>query len=309
MKSAGDKIAVFGGDGGFNIDTIELADVKIALAKHTTGNEWDMGMDTMSQHTTGTTAQVCDFIMESDAGMGDGDGFAKAADTMREARQMHANIKRCITVAASTFGVLVLFGLLNLFVGVGYVLEAVLISTLAVLVIPALSLIFVNNELDLESKIHIRPSPFIGRGKINKQYLIGAGIQGLSLLVVLVIMFVIFGTFSAADMFDVTDLGRLRAVFMTVFTSGTIVMAWVGLSAREPFYKSCKAADFRGLLTNPAIVITAGLLLFVIFAVFLPHVNAAFGLAAIHPGIFVVSLLAGAISQLWFEFVKGRFYG
>ncbi|MCL1831649.1 MAG: cation transporting ATPase C-terminal domain-containing protein [Oscillospiraceae bacterium] len=320
LKNSGEKTAAFGGGengGGLDVDTLEHADVRIALARHTTGKEWDMGQDSLSQHTTGTTFEVCDLVMESDGLEDDGNAFAKTADTIRESHQMHSNIKRCLTVAISTFAIALLFSLINLFCGNGYVLEAVLISTVAVIIIPALSLLFVNNDADLISGV-AHPSAFIGRGEVNKQHLIGAGVQSVSLLFALLIMFFVFGF---AKMPEITDdytlaqqtadlaqsVGKLRSVFLTVFMSGGLAMAWVRLSAREPFFKAVDFRDFRGLLTNPAIVITAGLFLFTLLVVSIPGVNAAFGLSSLNPLVFILSLLVGAVSQLWFDFIKERF--
>jgi Ca2+-transporting ATPase len=297
LRATGEKTAVFGGNcpSCSNTDALELADVRIAVARHTTDREWDNGMDTMSQFTTGTACEACDFIME-------GDGFIKAADTFREARQMHRNIKRCISAAISTFLVVFLFAFVNLLVdGGSFVLEAVLISTVTVLIVPALTLIFSDNDLDLRS--HMQPSPFIGRGKINRSFLIAAGIQGLSMFAAALALYLIFRTVEGYT------VEKLRAIFFNLFTAGGIAMTWVGLSCSKPFWRSLRrrGSVLRDWRNNPAIVISVGLLLFAVLMTYLPFFNSSFGLGAVNPLVLLLSVVVGAVSQLWFDFVKKRF--
>jgi predicted secreted protein len=220
-----------------------------------------------------------------------------------------------------------LFGFLNLFVGGGgiFVLEAIFVSVLTILIVPALTLFFADNELDLNdlSYSKMRPSPFIGRGEISSPFLYGAAIQGASLLAVLFIMFAAFGGMipveQSSDVAINTAAGgpkfnieQIRAIFLTTFMSAGIMMAWVGLSAHEPFYKSfileaLKKRGTRGVIGNPVVMISGGLFLFTLLVIHLPYVNSAFGVQAPGIGYFIIAVLAGALSQVWYDFIKKRF--
>jgi len=293
LKESGEVVAAFGGGVSREktcscIQALELSDVSISLSKNTTPSEWDLKMETLSESTTGSACEVCDFILEEN-------GFAKLSYVFSEARQLHRNVKRCISIALSTFAAIFLFVFVYLITGSSFYPDALLLSLLAVVVIPALTLIFTDNELDLDSKT--RASAFIGKGKINKNFLISAGIQGGALFVVMLIMFLIFRSIEGFTS------GMLRSIFLTVFTAGSIAMAWVGLSCEKPFYKSCDFSEWK----SPPIIITGALLLSLPFAVYFPFVNSAFGLAFINPLWFVLSLVIGGGSQLWFDFIKKRF--
>ncbi|MCL2754515.1 MAG: cation transporting ATPase C-terminal domain-containing protein [Oscillospiraceae bacterium] len=317
LKEQGEKVTVFGGDGGFNVNTIELADVRIALAKCTTGDEWDMGFGakTLSQRTTGSVAQVCDLIMEAQTS--DAVGFRKAADTLVQVRRLHYNIKRCIALGISALLALILFGGVNLFVGVGFVLEAVFVSIFAVLIVPGLAFFFIDNATDFAGSgvfgaglLRMRPSAFIGRGEVNRDFFIGAILQGLSLFVALVIIFLSYG--HSLGLFDTElrdlaydNLGNMRSAFLAVFTAAGITIAWTGLSANRRFYKSVTLKDDNAKFPVP-IVMTAAVLVFMLMMIYLPFVNAAFGTAVLNPLMLILCLLTGTASQIWFEFVKKR---
>ncbi|MCL2634640.1 MAG: cation-translocating P-type ATPase [Oscillospiraceae bacterium] len=282
LREAGEIVAAFGSD-STDTEALELADVGIALSKYTTEREWDMNIDTLSQSTTGSACEACDFIME-------GDGFVKAADTFREARQMHRNIKRCISAAVSALAVIAPFAIINLLIGKAFVPEAALVSLLTVVVIPLIMVMFRENKADL--KTALRPSGFLGKGVVNRNFFIGAGIQGGALLLVQILMFFIMP-------YEVIE--QQRAVFTAIFFSGIISMAWVGLSFEKPFYRFFNARN------KFVIYISGGLLLFLPLIVYIPGMNTAFGLAAINPLILILCLIIGAASQLWYDFVKKRF--
>jgi Ca2+-transporting ATPase len=301
LRGAKEVVAVFGGGTEGRIcsctEALESADIGIALSKYTTGGEWDMGLDTFSQHTTGSACEACELILENSPD-GIEDGFVKLSGILSHARQLHRNVKNCISIAISTFTALVLFGLINLFIRGIYVPEAVLVSTLTALVIPVLMMFFfTDNNADLKCKM--KPSAFIGKGRINKNYLIGACIQGGVLFAVSLIMFLIFRSFEGY----IENPERLRSVFFSVFTSSIVAMSWVGLSYEKPFYKSCDGLSWRSM----PVLLSLSLLLFLLLTIYLPYFNSAFGLGSLNPLIFILSLVIGGASQLWFDFVKKRF--
>ncbi|MDR0222196.1 MAG: cation-translocating P-type ATPase [Oscillospiraceae bacterium] len=282
MRSSGEIVAVFGGESS-DVEALEQADVGIALSKYTTEREWDMDMDTLSQSTTGSACEACDFIME-------GDGFVKAADTFREARQMHRNIKRGVSAAISALITIAPFALVNLLSGGGFVLDAVFASFLTVVAVPVMMLIFIDNKADLKS--WLKPSGFIGRGAVNKNFLFGAIIQGGSLLFAELAMF-----FAMPEKAVVTQ----RSVFAAVFFSGIIAMAWVGLSFEKPFYR------FFNRRNNSVISLSVLMCLLLLLVIYMPFVNSALGLARLNPLTLMLCLAVGTVSQIWFDFVKKRF--
>jgi Ca2+-transporting ATPase len=298
LRAGGEITAVFGHDNS-DVESVEIADLSIAASKHTTDRKWDLGSDTMSDSTTGSTCQICDFIVGKDA-------FIKTAQAFSDARKTHRNIKRCISAAISAFLAVFLFGLVSLIAvgsnGMNYTLEAVFVSTVMILTTIGLTFFFMNNDADSYSLL--RPSDFLGKNTFNRTYILGALIQGISLFAAASIMFVAF-RFS-----ENTTAGMLRSIFLSVFMSGCLSMMWVNLSYEEPFYKSLahKPSPLSDWRSNPAIFMTAGLLLFIIVAIYTPFAGAAFGLARINVGVLLMSILLGAISQLWFDFIKKRFY-
>ncbi|MCL1866851.1 MAG: cation transporting ATPase C-terminal domain-containing protein, partial [Oscillospiraceae bacterium] len=162
-----------------------------------------------------------------------------------------------------------------------------------------ISFFFAGNFSD--SKNTLRPSDFIGKNIISRDFLFGTLIQGMSLFAVSSIMFLVFRENEAES---------VRSIILTIFVTGILSMAWVGLSYENPFYVTFSEAVQRLRKGSPsfAIMLTGGILLFLILAVYLPFSGAAFGLEAVSPLVFIMSVLVGAASQLWFDFVKRRFY-
>jgi len=282
LRDSGEIVAAFGSDSS-DVEALEQADVGIALSKYTTERAWDAKGDMLSQSTTGSACEACDFIME-------GEGFIKAADALRDARVMHRNIKRAISVACSCFAAIFLLSLINLLSGSAFVTDAVAVSVLSVAVLPAAMLMFIENKSDM--RISLRPSEFIGRGVINKNFMLTAAIQGASLFTAELIMF-------AASFTDSPE--HRRAFFMAVFFAGLIAMSWVALSFEKPFYR------FFDKNNTIVLGISASLLLFLILITYLPFVNASFGLAYVNPLMFILCIVIGLASQLWFDFIKKRF--
>jgi len=316
LKSSGEVTAVFGSNSS-DTDALESADVGISLSKNTAGREWDLGMDTLSQHTTGCACEACDFIMEENSV--EGSGFVKVSNALREARRLHRNIKCCISSGISTLVVLALFGFFSLIITAGadeaHVFDVVFVSILTVFTVPLLlTFFFIKNVIDLKSDM--TASAFIGNGSVNKKFILAAIIQGLSLFAVL------FAAFLILRAIESTTAQKLRAFFLTAFVSGALVMSWVGLSGKTRFYKGfakvfTDKTPMRDWRANAAILITATMLLFLPVIIYLPYVNSALGLGEyvkgapnnlLHPLIFILSLFVGAASQVWFDFIKRKFY-
>ena len=304
LISEGETVAVFGAD-SFDTETLELADIGIALGKHTTGQEWDGGTDTMSRFTTGSAYEACNLILNGDTS--DGNGLAKAAGAFKASHQIHRNINRLITLVISTFAALLPFGLINLFIGDVYILEAVFISTLSIIIIPLLSLFFLNNEHDADEGA--QTPAFDKSGGINKSLLINSAIQGAALFAALFVMFLVFRAIESQHSEPEEVAGMLRAIFLSVFTSGAITTAWLNSSREKPFYKVIAEAIASARETRRAstLLITAVLLLLLPLWIYLPTVNSAFGLGSVNPLVFVLALIVGMGSQVWFDFFKRRF--
>lgn len=322
LKVSGETVAVFG-KGSSDIKSLETADIGIALSKHTTGSEWDSGIDTQSQFTTGSACESCDLFLEKGGETAEEDAFQRFVGAFTESRQIHRNINRAFSIVISTFAAVFLFGLLNLFIGSIYIPDAVFVSTLAVVIIPVLTMFYIKNEQELSAGADT-PS-FNDEGGINPRLLLKSAIQGASLFLTLLIMFLIFRSIGGnSEEFKEGAQGfggdMLRSIFLTVFTSGGIATAWVNASRKKPFYKvfaesfvSGRGKSARnnrnGLLQtiSAELFITVGLIIFLLLLVYLPYFNSAFGLDSIHPLIFVLSFVTGSASQVWFDLIKKRF--
>ncbi|MCL1903242.1 MAG: cation-translocating P-type ATPase [Oscillospiraceae bacterium] len=315
LKAAGETVAVFGKSG---VDTraLELSDIGIALSKHTTGDEWDSCSGALSELTSGSAFEACDFVLAQENDNDENNSLHKFIGAFVESRQVHRNIKRAFSVVASVFSAVFLFGLLNLLMGGEFVPDAIVITIISTIFIPLFSLFFIRNKQGKSS--WAEPPVFDPDGKINPHVLIKSAIQGVSLFLVMLVMFLIFRSIEGGEEgVQGFSAGMLRAIFLTVFISGGSAMLWVNSSRTKPFYsvltesfsqKKTKHGE-QGFFDkiSAEIFLTAILFIFLLLLVYLPHFNSAFGFDSINPLFFILALIAGGVSQIWFDIIKRRF--
>jgi hypothetical protein len=187
-----------------------------------------------------------------------------------------------------------MLALFCLFSGTGATLSPVTTALPAVILLPILSLAYFRNRADIKGIMSA--SGFVGRGALDKRFLIRAFTQGLcASLAVLVFRLLLWD--ESAEV--------LNACFLASITGALIGAVFVNLSSSIPCYRL-----IFGKCTSALIIMGATFLL-VLLLIYLPGVNAALGLKAAESGAlsllrFIPAFLLGIISQSWVELPKIR---
>jgi len=265
LQNEGDIVAVTG-IGAADVEALERADVGVALP----------------QETSGAAKEACGLVLADD-------DFNSVVDALKETRQIHYNIKQTIGIAMIALTSMAMFALYCLFSNGALTLSPVTVSLPSVLILPLVSLAFFGNRADIKSTM--TASGFVGRGTLDRRFLVRAITQGLCVSLAILIFRIFLPGMSA---------GGLNSCFLAAITGGLIGAVFVNLSASIPFYKLINNKNF------PAFVIMGAALFLVILLTYIPGVNTAFGLAAVNPLRFLGAVLLGIASQFWVEIPKIR---
>ncbi|MCL2697097.1 MAG: cation-translocating P-type ATPase [Oscillospiraceae bacterium] len=267
LQDEGEIVAATG-IGAADVGALERSDVGVALP----------------QETSGAAKEACGLVLADD-------DFNSVVDALKETRQIHYNIKQTIGTVIIAVTAMVTFALFCLFSGGGTTLSPAAISLPSVLLLPLLSLSFFGNRTDI--KCVMSASGFVGRGALDKRFLLRTLTQGLCVsLAILVFRLILWGE----------SAGVLNACFLAAITGGLIGATLVNLSASMPVHKLVAGKCTQVLL------IAGAVFLLVILLTYLPAVNTAFGLASINPLRFITAFLLGIVSQGWVEIPKIRDY-
>lgn len=272
LKEAGEIVAITG-ESASDSNILELADVGISLARN----------------VSGAAFEVCD-IMTGD------DSFETAVDTMRSARQIHGNVKRCISASLTGLVTIILFAVVNLVLGSQFILSPVLATIISAFIVPAAAYMFIENTADL--KTEMSPSVYIGQGVLRKRFFIRPLVQALGIAAAEVIFYLIssgYGVNSAETVSNLTP--QSSANFLLIFVFGLLISCWVNLSEKSIFTAIKSGQSFAGTVTG--ILVAAALVL-----VFVPFLNTALGLASVDLMMVVIALVVTVVSQLPAELMK-----
>jgi len=265
LQNEGEVVAATG-IGAADVEALERADVGVALP----------------QETSGAAKEACGLVLADD-------DFNSVVDALKETRQIHYNIKQTIGMAMTAVTAMAIFALFCLFSNGAGTLSPVVVSLPSVLILPLLSLCYFGNRADIKGVMSA--SGFVGRGALDKRFLLRAITQGFcASLAILIFRLVLAGE----------SAGALNTCFLAAITGSLIGAALVNLSATIPFYRLFSKKNLQPF------VIMGAVLLLITLLVFLPVVNEAFGLA--RPGFFryISAVLLGFISQIWVEIPKIR---
>lgn len=266
LQAVGDIVAITG-DTASDAEVLMLADVGISKV----------------QNSSGASQEAGDILMNDD-------NFNNIVETFKEARQLHRNIKRAVSMSISATIAVMLFAVVNLLLPGGFLLSPVMMSLVMVVFVPACMLHFLDNASDMKNPLS--PSGFIARGRISRRYFVMSGLQGLALFAGFLLQFLLMPD-APAEM--------LRACLMTTLVAGLVTMAWTGLSEEKKLL-----GTLTGGKTGYAAFITGAVLLLLLLLINIPGLNAALGLAALNPVVFLTALLVGVLSQIWYDFVKKK---
>ncbi len=271
LQESGEIVAAFGGE---NIDSniLEQADIGIT-----------------TKDSSGAASEACEVTTSS------GD-FESVVDILKVARQVYGNVKRCISLNITALATLAVFACLNLLLGVPQVVTPVLYGIIGVLIVPAVSLMFLDNSSDL--KADISSSRFIGRGKIRKTFFIRPFIQALGLILAEIVFYLIssgYGVNSEETVLQLTP--QSASNFLLIFVFGIIIAGWVNLSEKSVGDAFRAGQSFAGMVSGFTV-------LFALLLVFVPAVNNALGLESVNVMMPVLALVITLVSQLPSEIAK-----
>ncbi|MCL2087393.1 MAG: cation transporting ATPase C-terminal domain-containing protein [Oscillospiraceae bacterium] len=209
-------------------------------------------------------------------------------DIIKETRQTHSNIKSAVALTFCATMILIAFSFVNLIFGNtdnGFIFDSIVSSLILVVFVPLCSFAYFNNRIEV--KRTQQSSDFIGKGKINRGFLTKAAIQSGSLLTAMLIWYYLAR--------ESQDLGR-SYVFMT-FVSGLVFMKWVNMSDSTSAFRAMAKNGGGALFITGLVILTAVLL------VFLP-LNKYIGFSGANLFWVLTAILSGAVSQLWYDFMK-----
>lgn len=263
LRENGEIVAI-SADGGTDCEILEQADVGISTA----------------QNAVGAAREACDLLMNDD-------NFNTVVETIKESRQIHKNVKRCISTVISAHIAMALFWLGNFIMGGETVITPLFAALLTAIAVPVCAMLYLGNRSDIKSD-HTS-SGFIGRGAINGKFFVKAILQGVSLAMFTFLFYAISRN---------SSIGELRASYFAMFIFGMIAMCWTNFSDRKNIIKILHDKHGFGALASG---ITLAVMLVLIYV---PFVNTAFGFNGINPFVLLIALVMGIVSQCFFEVYK-----
>lgn len=272
LQESGEIVAV-SGDANADSNILEQADVAVTAAAN----------------ATGASGEACEVIVADD-------DFETVVDVFRVARQIYGNVKRCISLNLTALITLAVFACLNLFLGTPQVISPLIYAIIGVLILPALSFMFIDNSSDL--KADIKSSHFIGTGKIRKGFFLRPVIQAFGLCAAEIVFYLIssgYGVNSPETILQLTP--QSTSNFLLIFVFGLIISGWINLSERSITDAFRAGQSFAGLISGAAV-------LFALILVFVPVVNTALGLASVNVMMPIITLVITIVSQLPAEIMK-----
>ncbi len=239
----------------------------------------DVGI-TISQHTTGSTYEAADIIMNDD-------NFTAIANMIAKARQIHRNIKHAVsTIIAGYIGIILLV-IINLFSNTALMPTPPIIALITMVFLPLTALGYLDKRYS--SKEIMPPSEFVANRKLNFRYIGGAVLfGGLS------------GVVSAASyllMYSDSNFGFGRSCSLITYcfcTAAFIVLRYLG---DEPFKELLSAS----LLAKVSVAVIT---ILPILLVYIPFINSVFGLGAIDVLALIISIISGILPAIVYFFIK-----
>ncbi len=271
LQDSGEIVASFGGE---NIDSnlLEQADIGIT-----------------TKDSSGAASEACEVTTVS------GD-FESVVDILKVARQVYGNVKRCISLNITALATLSVFACLNLLLNTPQVVTPLIYGIIGILVVPAVSLMFLDNSSDLRADIS--SSRFIGKGKIRKTFFIRPLVQAFGLILAEIVFYLIssgYGVNSEETVLQLTP--QSASNFLLIFVFGIIIAGWVNLSEKSIGDAFRAGQSFAGMISGLTV-------LFALLLVFVPVVNTALGLETVNVMMPVLALVITLVSQLPSEIAK-----
>ena len=253
-----------------------------------TGNGID-DIDVLEQADVGivTNGTACPAATESSDLIMNDQNLIAAVDAIKESRQGHLNIKRCVGLVISAHFALGIFALINLLTG-GLIISPALAALLSTAVIPACALMFLDNIADI--KQDFIPSSFLARGKVGKVFLLRSLIQGGTLGLGAVLFYLMS--------MGLDDSVKCAAFFL-MFNVGLLLCGISGISVKRTYFEAARERKSFFSLFISGIVVLVTLML-----VYIPYLNSAFGMTMLNIFVMLIALLVTVVANGWPEIVK-----
>ena len=241
----------------------------------------DLGITTL-QKTTGSIYEASGLVTSEDS-------ILQIVEIAKEARQLHRNIKKCISLCFSTFLSLAIIVLIVGFTGL-FTITPAFAGIMAVAVIPVCAMCYCGCTAELKS--NMTPSGYIGRGRLDKRFLadavISGGITGLLALIVAIIC--------SGLMTDAQTLATLFVMLSISFASLTLA----NVSKRHSILTILRHNAVRKKAVI-AVVLTA-----ICSAVitYIPFINSVFGFDMPHPVALIAAVVTGLVPGIIKEIMK-----
>ena len=265
LKSDGEVVAMAGTRTG-DSDALEASDVGITIA----------------QHSSGSTYETSDIVMNDD-------NFLSIADMIAKARQIHRNIKRTVSGLLSGYTGMLLITVINIFSGKQLVLTPAIVALFTMIILPLASVVYLGCNADIKSIMP--PSGFVSEQKINFRYIGKAALFGA--------FAGIAATASYMFMYSMSVEFARSCAFIS-FMICTLSFTILKFSDKEPLKAFWNAPTIQK-------IILAALLVASILVIYVPPFNRAFGFTAIYPLEMLISVATGIVIPGIYFFIKHFF--
>lgn len=256
LKASGEIVAVYG-RGDSDYDMINRCDIGITSLENTTG---------------------C--IYESSGLIVAQDNFGGIVDIIKEARQLHRNIKKCLSLCISALVAVYIVVLADILFSMNAV-TAVSMALFTAVILPLCAMSFIGNTAD--GRADKSSSGFIGKGVINKRFIALSLVYGTVQGIICAVCAAVCSGFMPQE-----QTSSAIFIVLTICTCINAVMT---------------AGKQVSLKSRSAIRLLAAALLAVILT-YIPFVNSLFGYGFISPVALVASLLCGIAAGVSVKPVK-----
>jgi Ca2+-transporting ATPase len=241
----------------------------------------DLGITTL-QKTTGSVYEASGLVTSDDS-------ILQVVEIAKEARQLHRNIKKCISFCFSAFLSLVLIVLTAGFTGFLTITPA-FAGVIAVAVIPVCAMCYCGCTAELKSGMS--SSGFIGRGKMNKRFLIDSAISGgLIGAIAFILTAICSGLMNPAQ--------TLATLFvMLSFSFASLSLANVSEKHSVLTILRHNAVSRRAVSAIIIIAISSAVITYI------PFVNSVFGFDMPHPVALIAAVITGLVPGIVKEIMK-----
>ena len=249
-------------EAGETVATVGYSDSDYDLVAHA-----DLGITSL-ENTTGSVYEASGLIVRDD-------NFSSVVEMIKEARQLHRNIKRCIFILLSTLIAFFCTALADMITGYG-IITPMLAAVLTAAVIPLCCTGFRNVKSDIKG--NMTPSGFISQGKPDKKFFIRSAVCGLICGAISALFLTLAGGVMSAQ--------QVSSVMLTLLTVMTGAMCLVVTDKRTGAFKNGAIPKYM-TVTVAATSVTSILLPYI------PFINSLFGFAVPNPLASIAAVLAG----------------